>query len=616
MKNMYKTFGIILFVLSCIGNLYADDFTVTVPSTKDYANMIKPLKAGGSIQFQISVKNNRTDTCTISINKDAIGIVQPWITIDNNSLSVFPAQTVSFLVTMNVPANATEGDYALFLYFTGSSKHAKNLTFQGTTQNISIDNTPPIPPTFSTSKTSTTITVITWSGWDARSTFYTNVNPTSGFNGIKNYTIVAKKASDNSVVSSISRNFNETTPCVFTSLSPNTNYKVSVNSTDVAGNTNSKEDQILTPPAKPTGLTFSNTTYINTTLSWTASAGATGYDVYIANGAINTKLNTLPITTNSILINNLTTNTAYSYNVIALSNDGSSDRSSNAPITTLSIPIITGGPAICTGGTNVSLSSLVTGYTTLWTKSSYLTTLSTTATSAVFSANISTVKGWIVAKISAPTGQSFMLDTLKVWLGKPYINPVNPLAYYGGGVYNSVCNAQTFETNMILLGAPSLAWTRIAANPGNLSWYQTGNNINFYFYTVGQTAAYNVSACNSCGCTSYDFGFKSIDCTGGGGGCNVVYTLTPNPASTSLTIVPNIPAPCSGTTTLSKSATASLSQSGFIAVFDQQGTLKKKIDYIPNTQMEINVSALKNGIYLIQIYDGITTDEKTIIVNH
>ena len=147
-----------------------------------------------------------------------------------------------------------------------------------------------------------------------------------------------------------------------------------------------------------------------------------------------------------------------------------------------------------------------------------------------------------------------------------------------------------------------------AANPGTTEWYQSGNNVNFYFFAVNQTAVYRVNASNECGCTTYDFGFKSTDCSGGGG-CNPVYTLSPNPSNSKVTIIPQIPAPCGITT-------ATVSQTGLISVYDQQGTLKKKIKYVPNSKAEIDVSDLQDGTYFLQINDGNSTDKKTFVVQH
>ena len=69
----------LLFLLNAKAE--SQDFTVKIPSTDDCGHYITPIKAGGSHQFQINVKNNRTDTCTVSIDKSLMGTVSSWVSI-------------------------------------------------------------------------------------------------------------------------------------------------------------------------------------------------------------------------------------------------------------------------------------------------------------------------------------------------------------------------------------------------------------------------------------------------------------------------------------------------------------------------------------------------------
>ena len=275
--------------------------------------------------------------------------------------------------------------------------------------------------------------------------------------------------------------------------------------------------------------------------------------------------------------------------------------------------VISGSATVCTSGATFTINNIPIMNSILWTCGPNLTIVSGQNTTSCIFKSISNGSSWIKAKLVTECGQIVNLSQINVWSGIPTVSPLISLANFDGSTYNSVCNSQNYSTNMDIQPTSSIVqWTRIAANPETTTWYQSGNNINSYFFYVNQTAVYRISATNSCGCTSYDFGFKSIDC----GGCNAVYAVSPNPASSSFTIVPNIPAPCNIATTLAKTATTKSSPSGFISVFDQQGNLKKKVQYSYNTEVGIDVSGLKNGIYLVQIYDGISTDQKTIVVNH
>lgn len=151
----FLTTFVLLFLMSA--KLWAQDFTVTIASTDDYSGYIVPLKSGGSIQFQIKVKNNRTDTCTVSIDKNAMGLPGQWVTIDNNSQKLFPQQSTNFLITLSIPVNTYEGQYAMFLYFNAYDKTGFNHSFNYRTQTVIVDNSLPTVPSFAISKTSTTL---------------------------------------------------------------------------------------------------------------------------------------------------------------------------------------------------------------------------------------------------------------------------------------------------------------------------------------------------------------------------------------------------------------------------------------------------------------------------
>ena len=271
-------------------------------------------------------------------------------------------------------------------------------------------------------------------------------------------------------------------------------------------------------------------------------------------------------------------------------------------------PKITGSTSLCYGTYSYSVSDLRPGYSVTWTLSPKLqqvNIIGNTITVSFVSSGSASIK----ANISTACGNYPVTIQQDVWIGKPTINPQTPLAYYDGSTYNNLCNLTSTSININASGTSNVEWSWVTGSPININWYQSGNNLNFYFYGVGQTAVYRVSGSNGCGTTSYDFGFKSIDC-GGGGGCGAAYTVSPNPASAKVIIVPNIPAPCVVENSLAKA------QSGSVTIYDQQGTMKKKKSYAYNTESEIDVSDLKNGTYVMQIYDGNETVKKTIIVKH
>ena len=178
--------------------------------------------------------------------------------------------------------------------------------------------------------------------------------------------------------------------------------------------------------------------------------------------------------------------------------------------------------------------------------------------------------------------------------------------------YNSVCNYQNVNLNMYITAASTSSWSKVSSNPTNLYWEQTGNNLGFYFYNVGQSAQYRITATNSCGTTSKNYGFKSIDCSGGGGGCEV-YAASPNPASESIDItVPNIPPPPPCDVTAAQLAQSDITE---VTIYDQSGTMKRKLNYSAKTKkVHINLNGLKTGIYIFEIGNKAHKERKQVVV--
>lgn len=260
---------------------------------------------------------------------------------------------------------------------------------------------------------------------------------------------------------------------------------------------------------------------------------------------------------------------------------------------------------VCPYGFTFSVSNPPPVDSIIWSTGPYLTVYSGQNTNSTLIKSSGSGNSWVSVRLVTACG-SVTLPQKNVWAGKPEIYSQTPLAFYPNGGYNNVCNFQNFTTNMVVNGATNVTWERIAANPGNTSWSQSGNNISFYFWAVNQTAVYRISASNVCGTTSYDFGFKSINCSTDP--CATDYLVSPNPTSSGLiTIVPNIPPPCD--TYLSEPSIQEIS------IYDNNGTLKRTEKYGKKTgSAEINTSDLLSGVYVVVIDDGKNKVRKTIIV--
>ncbi|MEO5907686.1 MAG: T9SS type A sorting domain-containing protein [Ginsengibacter sp.] len=219
-------------------------------------------------------------------------------------------------------------------------------------------------------------------------------------------------------------------------------------------------------------------------------------------------------------------------------------------------------------------------------------------------------------------------STLNVNSTKPSISATytdykgsHPVQYWVGN-YNSVCNSYMAEIVVSTPGASSTVWSKVTSNPSDITWYPnfSGNgNLDFYFWSVNQTAVFQINAINGCGTTSNAFGFKSVDCTGGG--C-LQYSISPNPAKGTLNIEPNIPAPCGPLPTLTTSDISKTSSitSGTkrsitqVDIYDNYGNLKKSQVENKTQHVTIDLTGFKTGVYLVIISDGTHKERQQIII--
>lgn len=200
----------------------------------------------------------------------------------------------------------------------------------------------------------------------------------------------------------------------------------------------------------------------------------------------------------------------------------------------------------------------------------------------------------------------------------------HPLKFYLGNPsdYNSVCNYARDSTNMSVKNASLVTWTQLSANPGPVTFSQYGNNNAFYLWSINQTAVFRITSSNGCGSLSYDFGFKSIDCSGGGGGGGggggcPQFVVSPNPAQGTLhVVVPNIPAPCDPPpmSAMSQSNISTQRSITQIKIYDNSGNLKKSQNVNKAKQATVNLAGLRDGVYIIEISDGTYKETQQVII--
>jgi hypothetical protein len=178
--------------------------------------------------------------------------------------------------------------------------------------------------------------------------------------------------------------------------------------------------------------------------------------------------------------------------------------------------------------------------------------------------------------------------------------------YVNSTAYNNVCNYAPVTATVNTNNGGAVTWTKISSSQ-TINWSQSGGVLSFYLWTVGATAVFQASATNACGTATQQFGFKDIDC--GGGGCGLKYSISPNPAHNEVVIIPNIPPPC-------RSANLN-SQILEVKIYDAQGGVRISQKFSPNTQeAKINTSSLKPGLYIVDIFNGTEHVRNSLLITN
>jgi Secretion system C-terminal sorting domain len=185
--------------------------------------------------------------------------------------------------------------------------------------------------------------------------------------------------------------------------------------------------------------------------------------------------------------------------------------------------------------------------------------------------------------------------TFRGWYNSP-TNAVQPMApFFRNDVSNPVCYGQQITTSTDITANSSVVWDGTGNDPAQVTWYQQGNNLQFYFYNTFQTAVFRVRITNSCGITSLGYRFNSTDavCTGGP---LLRLSVSPNPTSNVMNI--------SLTDRTSKAERKEIIE---VRVVDKMGNVKQKWNYAKGSGIQsrqIDISNLPTDTYNIMAFDG------------
>lgn len=196
------------------------------------------------------------------------------------------------------------------------------------------------------------------------------------------------------------------------------------------------------------------------------------------------------------------------------------------------------------------------------------------------------------------------VPVIRGWYNSP-TNPEQPLLASSRFEFNwnDACYATMISTNMDITANTTVTWED-AGNSGGVTWYQSGNNLNFYFSNLEQWAYFRVTATNSCGSQSWLYRFRSVgdNCSGG---ALLRLMISPNPTFGSMSVG-----------LAEKQDEKKVKEIVEIRIIDKLGTLKQKWSYGKSgyTQLrQLNVSNLSPDIYTMMAFDGKTwTSEKFI----
>lgn len=599
MKRIFFLFGLLIFLSSSIF-IYAEDFVVTVPASDDYAGFHKPIRADNSYSFYVNVTNTDTVPYIVSINKTNMFEIGSWVSIANNGSTIGPKKKFTFVITINVPSNAPTNNYPLPLHFKAIRLDETEDAFSYSGQTIIVDNSEPVSPSFSIIKTSKTLWVNTIRSFDAVSNQYTILNSTASQDGIKSFTVTAKHP--NGTVNSKTFNAIDGDSHLFTSLTPNTNYTITVKAVDLAGNFSITSENSIMPPSAPTSVTASNITYCGTTLSWAASAGATSYNIY---NSPNSGAPIYSTISTSCIITGLSAGSINKLYVEAIGDAGKSDKTL-ITVTTLSIPVpvITGVTVVCSPTITLSVNNPPSGCTINWNSSSNLTLSNASGNTASFMFGTGG-SAWATATYSLCGGTGNASAQKYVWYGKPILNTtVTGPSQLTPGL------SATYNIGA-LIGVTNYSWEIPSGCYFNYCWNiitgQGTPNLSVRAGAIGN-GAIQVTASNSCGSDSR-YMYVNVQDPNDPDPCDeLTLTVSPNPSNGGNVEIDIIypPDPCDDLLMSTSAAT--------LSIIDNSGTV---VYSKPNhgERVEISSRNFRKGMYHIIYIKNNKKIEKSIIID-
>ena len=251
---------------------------------------------------------------------------------------------------------------------------------------------------------------------------------------------------------------------------------------------------------------------------------------------------------------------------------------------------ISGANAICTSSSQTYTLS-TSSYPVTWTITEGNTTISTFLGTYQTTISNSSTNG--ITRVLHADIYGCANTSKAIVFGTPELTDFGPGFYFNPGDENEVCQWDENVFPGTVSPNSTISWTLLSAIPGGGVSYSDYNYDDLYLFMwkPNQIAILRFSASNACGSTTYDFGFKTIDCSGR-------FMVSPNPSKGEIHI---------------KSKKGYINFIDQLMIFDFRNNMVFNRKYLKQTSVDLSLP-LKPGNYFIRIKSGKYMETRQILI--
>jgi hypothetical protein len=268
---------------------------------------------------------------------------------------------------------------------------------------------------------------------------------------------------------------------------------------------------------------------------------------------------------------------------------------------------IVGSNAICAGSSRTY--TLTGGYPANWTITSGAGLVSSSSANPYeITITNSSSSGSIVLSATI-MGCLTYNKTIYLETSAPAVTNFPLMIYSGPGDENEVCQGDENIFYGDISANSTITWTNTYSSPGGFSYSPWGyDDLYLYMWKPNQTVIIRLDATNSCGTTTYDFAFKTID-------CGFRYMVSPNPSKGDITIVRSPAAKKLIMPNLGNRARAGGKQNDVeVNIYDVQRNLRFHGKYKEGT-INLRNTGLKAGNYFVVIKSGAYSETHQLLIH-